>query len=153
MKRPIHHAIVRQNFGTPRIVAVTTEKARQWYGRTDDDSATHGSWRDILSRHATREEAESRLSVMTGIEQQYHALSDRLADASRRLHHLHEEALKTAATGAVPPPLPTLDVLWSDRGITARQVLDTCDRFIREGDSYHGDFERDVVALLERHTP
>jgi hypothetical protein len=155
LKKPLFYAIVRQNWGRPTVIAVTTEKARGgWHGRhVSDNTGTHGRSSDIMSRHTTQPEAESRVAVMATIEEQRRALTERLNRASSRLHALTEEWLRTAATGAVPPPLPTLDVLWSDRGITARQVLDTCDHFIRVGDCHHGDFERDVVALLERHTP
>ena len=155
MKRPLHHAIVRAPYGGQRVVAVTTEKpSGHWYGRTvPGGEATHGLRRDVISRHQTEPEAQSRLGVMSSIEAQYSDRCRTVVSLTRRLQQMREDAIRDAATGAVPPPLPTLDVLWSDRTVSAQHVLDACDRFIREGDSYHGDFERDVVALLERHTP
>lgn len=156
MKRPIHHAIVRAPYGGQRVVAVTTEKpSGHWYGRTvPGGEATHGLRRDVISRHQTEPEAQSRLSVMASIEAQYSDRCRHAVSLSRRLQQMREDAIASAATGAVPPPMDVPVVLWSDTPITAPFLMQIAQQFLDQDDATHfGAFERELQSLLERHTP
>lgn len=149
-----YYALVRRNFGDVQIYGITTEKRAHWWGRLPDtNEASHGSSRDILSSHQTIEEAQSRLFVMRTIEEQYRALSKISESLWRRLHHIHEEAIRQAATGAVPPPLPVPIVVWPDSCLSARELTTIVRRWLDSDDATHwGDFEKSLDALLTKET-
>lgn len=115
MRRPIlHYSIVRQYFHGHRIVAVVTENRTRWWGRVViSDEPTTGALRDILTRHATLAEAESRLSVVRSVDQHFGKIRQMLCSFETQAHRRADRALQLALGGNTPE-LPVLRLSWDD---------------------------------------
>lgn len=67
MKPALFYAIKR-GYREYRIIAVTTEKPRNWHGRNvTDNTATHGTNRELIGRFDTQEAAQAKVDEVAKI--------------------------------------------------------------------------------------
>lgn len=99
LKKALFYTIVRR-YGTSDIMAVTTEKRRQYFGRwVSDDSGTHVSIGDTSGRFATAAEAEARVAAVRRVKERYKPL---LSEANRELSRIYsaeEQDIRLACEG------------------------------------------------------
>lgn len=87
MKPALYYA-VQLEYNRTRVIAVTSEKRRQWFGRdTFDDSATHGRMGDNLKGlFNTKEEAESIVKECEEVKAHFSHEREKVEEASRMLY-------------------------------------------------------------------
>lgn len=79
MMKPALYYALRNDYSSYQIVAVTSEKSRQWFGRlTADNSATHGTFGSLVGRFDTEEAAREKI------------------DAIKAINNKHEKSIKDA---------------------------------------------------------
>ncbi len=153
-KPPIEFAI-RRGYRT-EIIEITTVRGSHWWGRTRGEHwhATHGSTSDLLVRCATLAECQSRLAIVQDIEDQEERIRRSIRRAEGTHRQNYQRAIEQARTGTVPDPLPSPLVWWpgSHIVIDAPTLMALCQRWLDQDDAtHHGQFERELQSLLERH--
>lgn len=98
LKKALFYTLGRTWLGRDyRVMAVTTEKKRQYFGRwTEDNSATHVSIHDTVGRFKTEADALDHVSKVEAIKAKHRPLiraADNAADAARNAEQAEITAL------------------------------------------------------------
>lgn len=89
MPRPALFYSIVNDLYHPKVVAVTTEKSRQWHGRDcRDDSGTHGRASELRGRFDTLEAAQTKVEAVKEIQ----AKHEPIIRAARNAYTLAERA-------------------------------------------------------------
>lgn len=101
MKPALFYAIKR-GYREYRIIAVTTEKPRNWHGRNvTDNTATHGTTRELIGRFDTQEAAQAKVDQVAKIIAHHAPIIDAASAALNRAHRKEQDAID-AALGIKP---------------------------------------------------
>lgn len=72
MKPALYYSIQSDYGSDYQVVAITSEKSRQWYGRTvANNVATHGTMRNLNGRFETAEAAQLKIEAIDRIDKHY----------------------------------------------------------------------------------
>lgn len=103
MAKPIlYYALTNWYYGGFRVVGVTSEKGRQWYGRDQHDQVTHGLFRDILYKFPEGTTWEFAHAACARAEAERECHKAGINAAKRQLYNLEQarnDAVLVAAKG------------------------------------------------------
>lgn len=103
VKPTLYYCLVRGGYGQGfKVLAVTSEKGRQVYGRDEDDASTHVASRDVIHRfpEGTTLDFARAASDRAMAEADHHKLGIRMASEElSRLQDVKDAAVLAAAKG------------------------------------------------------
>jgi hypothetical protein len=102
LKDVLFYTIKRGWLNNYEILAVTTEKRRQYFGRrVEDNSATHVTVRDCHGKFSTAEEAKNKTDGIKKIQAAYMPLIDEAAREFSRLHNQQTRDIDRVLRGEI----------------------------------------------------
>lgn len=108
--KPALYYTIRTMCYRPKVIAVTSEKARgRWYGReVSDNTATNGITSHVRGRWDTQAEADAMLGKVSKLAEAYQERREEIGNVQSMISRSERAAMDALFAGEQPSPIPAI---------------------------------------------